>query len=430
MIYDKLYPYQKNIVSGEKHKAGHALFMDMGTGKTITSLALAEASPTTKILVVCLVSKLKDWEDDLINYGLSPVVLNKGTKKNTENLTKVSDAIVVSYESMWRLGVSLLNLINDEWFIIVDESHKIKNTKSKVGKYVTKLGERTKHKCVLTGTPQSQGYIDYYNQLRFTGLITCSEKEFKDRYCVYGIVVFGGRYIQQLTGYKNTHEIESLIRKQCVFFKREDDDLAPTHIDVKIPKHKSYDTFLKDKILKDVWGDSTASLRMGLRQLCSGVLREHQLSDHKQVWLKDFLEGLDERVVVFYNFNRERDGIIEVCKSLKKPYSVYDGSTKDLGAFLSQSDGVAICNYGSASTGINDLVKSRIAVMYSPTEDYILFAQSKKRLDRIGQTRPPLIYYLITENSIEGRIYEALNLGKSFDEKMFIAYLHNDNDMI
>ena len=90
------------------------------------------------------------------------------------------------------------------------------------------------------------------------------------------------------------------------------------------------------------------------------------------------------------------------------------------------TDAVAICNYASASLGLNDLVLSNVCVMYSPTEDYINFTQSRKRIDRLGQTKKPLFYYLQTKNSIETAIYKSLKVGKNFDDRMFEKYLQEN----
>ena len=43
-IYDKLYPFQKNIVDKFRSYKKFGLFLDMGLGKTPTSLALAEVN--------------------------------------------------------------------------------------------------------------------------------------------------------------------------------------------------------------------------------------------------------------------------------------------------------------------------------------------------------------------------------------------------
>ena len=65
------YDYQEKIAqqilsSGD---ISVALFMDMGTGKTITSLRvfelLHEQKKANKILVVCLKNKIEDWKEEI-----------------------------------------------------------------------------------------------------------------------------------------------------------------------------------------------------------------------------------------------------------------------------------------------------------------------------------------------------------------------------
>lgn len=428
MIYDKLYDYQKKIVDSRDFYESHALFMDMGTGKTITSLALFEQSRKHKILIVCIVSKKQDWCEELKNLtGIEATILDKGTTKNKELLKNNSDAYIVNFESCWRLDKELLDLINEDWFVIIDESHKIKNTKSKIGKFMNKLRTKTYAKCILTGTPQNQGYIDYYNQLRFIDVFMMSEVEFKRRFCEFELTTFNGRYVNQLVGYKNVQELDRIINENCIFFKRDiNNDMIPSDITINIDKHKSYDKFRKDKVFEDVIGDSMSAHRMGLRQLCSGFIKDIKVHTNKEIWLKDFLDNYNERVVIFYNFNMELDSIKKVCEDLKRPYSVYNGNEKDFSNFEKYDNGIAICNYGSASLGLNNLVLSNVCIMYSPTEDYINFTQSKKRIDRLGQTKKPLFYYLQTKNSIETAIYRSLKNGKNFDDKMFEKYL-NEN---
>lgn len=425
MIYDKLYDYQKKIVDSRIDYESHALFMDMGTGKTITSLALFEQSKLKKILVICIVSKKEDWYNELNTLcNINATILDKGTNKNKELLKNKSNGYIVSFESCWRLDKDLLDIIDEDWFIIIDESHKIKNTKSKIGKFVNKLRLKTYAKCILTGTPQNQGYIDYYNQLRFIDVFMMKEVDFKRRYCEYELMSFNGRYVNQLKGYKYTQELDEIINTNCVFFKRDiNDDSIPKDIYIDIDKHKSYDLFKKNKVFGDIIGDSMASHRMGLRQLCSGFIKDIPVNNNKTNWVKDFLDNYDERVVIFYNFNMELYALEDVCKTLKRPYSIYNGDTKDLTLFKRHNDGVVLCNYASASLGLNDLVLSNVCIMFSPTDDYINFTQSRKRIDRIGQTKKPLFYYLKTKNSIEGAIYNSLKSGKNFDDKMFEKYL-------
>ena len=68
MLYDLLYEYQKHIVDDLKDFDQAALFMDVGTGKSITSLALYEQKliqkKCNKLLIICLCAKLNEWKVD------------------------------------------------------------------------------------------------------------------------------------------------------------------------------------------------------------------------------------------------------------------------------------------------------------------------------------------------------------------------------
>ena len=48
-----------------------------------------------------------------------------------------------------------------------------------------------------------------------------------------------------------------------------------------------------------------------------------------------------------------------------------------------------------------------------------LFEQSKKRIHRIGQKNTCMYYYLITENSIEEKIFETLKQRRDYTDELF-----------
>lgn len=421
----KLYDYQQKIVNSQVYPSS-ALFMDMGTGKTLTSLSLFKKSKQPKILILCIVSKKEDWKDDLLKEcNIESVVLDKGTKKNIEILTTTKcNGVVVNFESAWRLGKTLLEWVDKNTYIIVDESSKIKTHSSKIGKFCMKLKDRTKTKCILSGTPQSQGYIDYYNQLAFIDFWNMSYKEFCNTFCIYETEQYGGMPFKKLVGYKHTDELDRFLNDYCVFFKRDikNKDL-PTDIDVKLPKPKFYESFKKIRVYDEYEADNVSKLFVSLRKLCSGNIDKYNLNTLKLDWLKDLCEDLNTRLVIFYNFNFERDMIVDLMKKLKIPYSLYNGQVKDLSNFKKYNNGVAICQYISTSMGINDLVLSHVCVMYSPTTNYIDYAQSKKRIDRIGQTEKPLFYNLYCKGTVEEKILETIKKGKNFDDSLFNKYL-------
>lgn len=423
----ELYKYQQAIVDNQLTPQT-ALFMDMGTGKTVTSLNVFKKFRTKRLLVICLISKMKDWEHDIAKEcGMASVILDKGTSRNIKLLQKDNDAYIVNFESAWRLGATLLKWVDKNTTVIIDESHKIKNPTSKIGKFCGQLKNRTEHKIILTGTPQSQGYIDYYNQLYFLDMLNYPFSEFKKLFCVYTQKIFNGFPVKQLTGYQNTKVLDELIRNRCVFYERKvDEEMIPTDVVQYFSKPKKYDPFKKDRIYEDVVADSIGKLFVSLRTLCSGNIEKYEVDNQKIQWLDDLLDCINERLVVFYNFNVERDRIIELLNKKNIPFSEYSGRTKDFDDFKSNEKSVALCQFKSASTGINDLVIASKCVMFSLPLEYIDFVQSRKRLDRIGQTKKPLFYYLICKGTVEERIYSNLQQGKDFDERMFEGYLNGE----
>ena len=425
-IYESLYPNQRKIYDKEVGNDSHALFTDVGTGKSIMSIALMESKPIDSILIVCPKSKIYEWQTDYKRWtGKELTVLDKGTARNKKLIGTNPQGYIINFESVWRLEYP----IDESWGIIVDESHNIKNRKSKVTKYMLEIGEKTPYKLIATGTPQSQGYIDYWSQMQFIDKWDMNITTFHRDYCKMGYLYLGKTKLPRIVGYKNTVELESLVNDNATFHRRDKGDLVPTEHMIEIRKIPRYDRFFKDQVIKIkdefILGDTMGAYRMGLRQLANGFIREYDFDNHKQTWVKDFLDGYNERVVIFYNFNKELEHLKNIMGD--RPYSEYNGHIKDLTNYHEHENGVALVNYGSGSTGINDFVNAEVAIFYSPTEDVITFKQAQGRLDRLGQERKPLFYFLKTKDTVEDKIYESTMGGVDFDDKLWNLYLTQNN---
>ena len=91
-------------------------------------------SKCKKLLIICLAPKVEDFVEDGKAFDLLITPLNVGTKKNRERLSE-SNHVSISFESSWRL-VELLKWVDDDTFIIIDESHKVGVSTSKVTKRI------------------------------------------------------------------------------------------------------------------------------------------------------------------------------------------------------------------------------------------------------------------------------------------------------
>lgn len=454
-----LYKYQQEVV--DRAGVSTALFWDMGLGKTITSLEIFkkfyDKKEVDRLFVMCPVSMVDEWCREFENQLEMKAMPYKQLIKDYEKYHKKFDyitlyeyivakqinCIVLNYDMVWR--INNYSWINDRTMLICDESHRIKNVSSRIGKYMKFLKVRTKYKICLTGTPQSQGYIDYYNQLYFLDKIDMTMSFFKDRYCVYEDKVFNGIKIKQLAGYKNVGEFENIYLSGCEFLKIQKvyDDIIKYHT-IEIPTTKEYQQVLKDRVIYyDMFG-KVVSNRYEIEKYLKGesgsVVEEHKYLDNpgayryglrsllnsqnKLTWVQDFLDGYDKRVVIFYNYNVELDSLKNLLEKMGRPYSVYNGGEKDFTNFKNHENGVCLCNYMSGSVGINDLVISNIFIAYSPSDNYINWEQSKKRIDRNGQEHTPIYYFL--SSGLENRIYHSLSVGKNFDDRVFVEEMESD----
>ena len=403
-----LFDYQKEIV--ENAQKASALFMKMGTGKTITSLKIAEKYQCTKLLVVCLKSKIQDWIDEI----------------EEETYFIKGEYMVINYESIWR-NTKAIDFTDERTCIIVDESHKIKNPKSKVSQYMRYLGNLTKYKLILTGTPQNEEYYDYWMQMGFidSPVYKIPLKDFENWYVNYTLDYQKGHFFKRIESYNDTERLKRAINEKAFYKEYESTYGNPIEIYESIETPKEYKSFMKSRVYEDVVADSDMALRTYLRQACSGFIKEYLIEKtNKEKWLEDFMEITQDRIVIFVNYNIEISIIRNLCKKLERPYSIYNGEFKDLTNFKEHSNGVAIVNYASGATGINDLCISNIGVFFSPPDgDYILFSQAKARLDRIGQTKQPIFYFLRTKNSIEVPIYNSFKNGDNFTNDVYLDWL-------
>ena len=112
-----------------------------------------------------------------------------------------------------------------------------------------------------------------------------------------------------------------------------------------------------------------------------------------------------------------------MCIKKKRNWCIYDGANKDLTAWHEHDDCVAIVNIQAGSAGLNDFVSTNIGIFFGPPENYIDFTQAKGRIDRIGQTKQPVYYYLQIAGSVEPQIYKTLELGQNFDLHLFESWL-------
>lgn len=397
---------------------------DAGTGKTFTALGAYLQSGCSKLLVICLAPKVSDFAEDgaLMDIDITP--LNLGTKKNKELLAE-SDKVAISFESVWRI-TELLKWVDKDTFIIIDEAHKVGVTSSKVTKFVMKLTKKTKYVRLLTATPVSNGKLEnYYPLLYMINVFRKPKKEFEELFVIKQMRQMGSLRFMQIVGYQNEHLLNDMINSVAVRFTR-DKDYFPEDYVLKTKKPAMYAKLKKNRMYKADNGevielDNSSKLFNAMRCVSHGFLSgiNKQVSKEPFERLNQILETHnDERIVIFYNYNVELEMLKQVLDKLKRPYSQYNGASKDLKAFKGKDNGVVLAHYKSASTGINDFVIANVTIYNSMPLESINYEQSKARTDRYGQTKKPLYYHIVPETPTEKKIFETVTNGKDFTNEM------------
>lgn len=427
--------YQRETIKKALALEGRMLIAnDMGTGKTVCAIAIARMLHVTKVLVVAPLSVVSIWKREVRDYwpGQEFIDCTKGTIRERSDLldTAMAGVVAVGYESYWRepLRQSVREFEPD--LIIFDEGHRIKNRSAKQSRFAHYLALHVSHRLVLTATPMTKGPEDLYSLFRFVnpGVFGTRWQDFEWRYLIKG--GFQGRMI---VGYRNREELEQRLHAWSTrITKKEAMDLPeeqPVEIKVQMSDRarETYDALAEHAVaeVESLNGETGTALSrivitniLRLKQVTSGFVkledgREVDLDTTKLDTLKDLLLDMPQRVVVFCHFTRDIDRIQEMVSKQERDSWVLDGRKTatqralDLEMWEKSDGGILICQIAVSSLGI-DLTGAHTAIYYSVDYNLTNWIQCHGRLHRHGQTNKVTNYYLITERSIDEKVYEAL----------------------
>lgn len=409
----------------------------MGLGKTFVGSEKAQALGD-KVLLICQKSKIDDWIEHYREY-YDYVIYNLRDKKQLSKYIEDERRNVVgiiNYELVFRREE--LNKLKD-FTIMLDESSYIKNNQAKRTKFIMKLNY--KNVILLSGTPMGGGYEELYTQVKMLGA-KINKTQFWRKYIkTYDIKVSGWK-VPVIYGYKNIDELKDNIRELGAVFMETDEviDLPDQmHNNVVVHNFSGYRAFNKNNYLEmntekvasklklkgklppvtEFVGDTVLTSMLYLRQL-AGIYNPNKLEK-----TRDLINSTNKRIIIFYNFTLEFEQLKALCDELDRPVSYVNGSGRDLKAYEEENNSITLVQYQSGSQGLN-LQKANITIYYSPTQSAEYFMQSKKRTHRMKQDKTCIYYYLITKDSIESKIYDALERGEDYTTYLFKEDIGDD----
>lgn len=426
------------LPGGGLQSGGCALLMEMGTGKTITSIAitgiLAEAGKIRRVLVVAPLSILGVWEEEFQKFADFPFVLavltGSGSRK-CDILRHMTGAAlqvaVVNYESAWRMEKDLAAWRPD--LIIADEGHKIKTHNIAASKAMHRLGAKAGYRLLLTGTVITNKVIDVFSQFKFVNPAVFGQSFYAFRNRYFDMVGYGNH----TPVLKKSMEAELTERLHSISFratKAECLDLPETtdiirQVELEPAALRIYRGLVKESYAELSGGEVTApnilTRLLRLSQLTGGFIGNDETSAVEQVSaaklsaLEDILDGAaaeGKKLVIIARFIPE---IKAICKLLEKRglgYAQVSGGVKNREEQVSafQNDPAVMAFVGQIATAGLGITLTAASTMVFYSLDYSMsnFEQAKARIHRVGQRMPCTYLYLVARGTVDEKVLAAL----------------------
>lgn len=429
--------YQQHCVNKILEIAKLGLFLDMGLGKTVTTLTAIRILKYDRFLVrkVLVIApkkvaegtwtREKDKWDHTKILRVSPV-LGSQTKR-IRALNTPADIYITNRENVcW-----LVDYYRNSWpfdMVVVDESSSFKSHSSKRFKALASVGPHINRMVELTGTPSPNGLDDLWAQVF---LLDGGERlgkrytQFREHYFDPGRRGADGMVYDYKAKPGSEDSILQRISDICISMKAEDYLQLPDIIYHEVPvvldtkARKAYDDLEWKMILElpedeeDISVTSAAALSNKLLQLANGALYDddHQAHEIHNCKIEAFLELIEslqgKPALVFYNFQHDRERILAALqktrlrvRELKKPADEDDWNNGKIDILLAHP--------ASAAYGLNLQHGGNHVIWFGLTWNYELYTQANKRLHRQGQTEKVIIHHLICSETRDEDVMQAL----------------------
>lgn len=409
-----------------------ALFLDMGLGKTVSTLTAIDILKNDyleidKVLVIAPKSvALNTWSGEAAKWDhlrkLRISVAMGTAAQRTKAIERDADIYVTNRDNVkWIVDY----FKKEPWpfdTVVLDESSSFKNPSSQRFKALRKIRPQLRRVIELTGTPSPNGLMDLWPQIwlldmgeRLGRTLGSYRSEFFTAGRRNGAVVYdwiarpGAR--QRIS--KRLADISMSMQASDYL---DMPDVIDGGLTLALPpdEMRDYQAFQKEQLMQldntDIEAVTAAALTNKLLQYTGGALYDdqhnwHEVSTAKLEALQDIVESTDESVLIYYQYQSEKDRILKTL-----PDAVtFTGEPELLESWNAGKIRLMLAHPASVAYGLNMQAGGHIIVWYTPTWNLELYMQANARLHRQGQTKPVVIYHLIAAGTIDERVMQALN---------------------
>jgi SNF2 family DNA or RNA helicase len=437
---DDMHEYQNRAVSYVKDLKRCALFLDLGMGKTTSTLTavsdLLDGFMVNRVLVVAPLRVANSvWAQESQKWShlkhLNTNVCTGTERQRIAALSSLADVYTINRENVpW-----LVKHYGKKWpfdCVVIDESSSFKNPSSQRFKALKKVLPETEYMVLLTGTPSPNGLLDLWSQIYlidFGAALGRTMGGYKQRF-------FESDYM----GYSfsprdgSDEKIRGLINGFCLSMSAEDYLELPERINLNVEveldakARKFYDQFENELLAELDNGEvveavNAAVLANKLLQVSNGFT----YTDDKKNWetihsakldaLRDLVEQNDEPMLVAYNYKTD----LERIKELFPDAEVLDSDPETILRWNRGQIKMLLAHPASAGHGLNLQQGGSLCVWFGLNWSLELYQQFNARLHRQGQTKPVRIVHIVAKGCIDERVLSVLSDKDAVQSKLLKA---------
>ena len=438
MDKSNLHKYQKVCV---EHIISHpfcGVFLDMGLGKTISTLTAIEElkydyCEIDTVLVIAPKRVAETvWEEEAKKWDHTKhLTFSKiiGTERQRLAALKVkADVHIISRDNIaWLCSLYAAKLPYD--MLVIDELSSFKAHQTQRFKSLRLARPWFKRVVGLTGTPAPNGLINLWSQMylidrgeRLEKTITAYRSRYFRPGASNGYVVYSYNLLSD-----SERLIQERIKDICISMRAEDYLEMPERIDnfvrVTMPDKlmDAYKKFEQENVITlaneieegttTVNAVNAAALSNKLLQFANGAMYDENknvvpIHDLKLEALKEIIEAADGKpVLVAWTYQFDRDRIKNYFRNMA-PRELK--TAEDINDWNAGKVQLMLAHPASAGHGINLQAGGNIIVWYGLTWSLELYQQFNARLYRQGQKQRTIIHHIVNSGTHDEDVVKAL----------------------
>ena len=356
----------------------------MGLGKTVMAIMAIKERNKYPVLIVCPAPLKLMWCREIqewLGINVKPDVIN-------------GDIIVTNYHRMGRI-IPLMNRLSIK-LVIFDESHILKNEKSRRTKQAIHIANRVPNRILMTGTPLLNRPHELLSQLKILDKLDKfgGEQQFLNDFCRPTQTPWGINY----DGFGDIQKLKTKMDK--IWIRRTKLDVIqelPKKSIIKIPIIK----FKQDKFTS--FKQNEAMEKDCIKHKLPMAIR----------WIDNFIES-NEKLVIFAH---HRFLIKYLMSCYPTACCVRGGQSSairsdNINRFQHGNANIIICSLQASSVGLTLTASSNAMFLEFPWSPSLL-EQAEDRIHRMTQTKPCSIYYLYAKDSVDEQRLNLISTKKT-----------------